>query len=97
MNEKDLFKGLNHLDDEIIDEAAKPDNELKKQGRRNCFWSNIHTIGTVAAVAAVFVLGWKVVSLNNTLEKTGMPYSNGNGTEMAEKTDSAEAGSAGSQ
>ncbi len=95
MNEKDLFKGLNHLDDEIIDEAAKPDNELKKQGRRNCFWSNIHTIGTVAAVAAVFVLGWKVVSLNNTLEKTGMPYSNGNGTEMAEKTDSAEAGSAG--
>ena len=31
MNEKDLFKGLNHLDDEIIDEAAKRDNELKKQ------------------------------------------------------------------
>lgn len=90
MNEKDLFKGLNHLDDEIIDEAAKMDNELKKQGRRNRFWSNIHTIGTVAAVAAVFVLGWKVVSLNNTLEKSGMPYSNGNGTEVAEKTDSEE-------
>lgn len=90
MNEKDLFKGLNHLDDEIIDEAAKTDNELKKQGRRNRFWSNIHTIGTVAAVAAVFVLGWKVVSLNNTLEKSGMPYSNGNGTEVAEKSDSEE-------
>ena len=78
------------MDDEIIDEAAKTDNELKKQGRRNRFWSNIHTIGTVAAVAAVFVLGWKVVSLNNTLEKSGMPYSNGNGTEVAEKTDSEE-------
>lgn len=90
MNEKDLFKGLNHLDDEIIDEAAKSDNEIKKQGQRNRFWSNIHTIGTVAAVAAVFVLGWKVVSLNNTLEKSGMPYSNGNGTEVAEKTDSEE-------
>ena len=90
MNEKDLFKGLNHLDDEIIDEAAKMDNELKKQGRRNRFWSNIHTIGTVAAVAAVFVLGWKVVSLNNTLEKSGLPYSSSNGTEVAEKTDSEE-------
>ena len=66
MNEKDLFKGLNHIDEELVDEAGKP-IEDNKHSKKNIFLSNLHTIGTIAAVLAVIVLSVKVVNLCSTL------------------------------
>lgn len=72
MNEKDIYKGLNHIDGDLIEEAANPlNNGRKPAGRRlGKIGKTIWALGTAAAVFTIFVLGNEVVRLNNELEKS---------------------------
>ena len=63
MTNKDLFNGLNHIDEKIIEEAGTPIRHKKKRFRK--FARVTHSITTVAALLAVAILGTEVVRLNN--------------------------------
>lgn len=63
MTNKDLFNGLNQIDDRIIEEAQNPVKVKKKNYRK--FGKMTHSLTTIAALFAVAILGTEVVRLNN--------------------------------
>lgn len=67
MTKKDLFDGLNHIDEKIIEEAAEP-VRIRKKSHKKLKKMAIST-ASIAAILTVAVLGTEVVRLGNRVNE----------------------------
>lgn len=88
MTNKDLFHGLNHIDEDLIEEARASQNikdiNVKQYKNKNIKrWKKaLQSITTVAAVLAVAILGTEVYKLSNTVNQLESSSSTLNSSEI---------------
>lgn len=88
MTKKDLFDGLNHIDEKIIEEAAEP-VRIRKKSYKKLKKMAIST-ASIAAILTVAVLGTEVVRLGNRVNELESAKSDAG--ENTQKSNNAYAG-----
>ena len=88
MTKKDLFDGLNHIDEKIIEEAAEP-VRIRKKSHKKLKKMAIST-ASIAAILTVAVLGTEVVRLGNRVNELESAKSDAG--ENTQKSNNAYAG-----
>lgn len=88
MTKKDLFDGLNHIDEKIIEEAVEP-VRIRKKSHKKLKRMAIST-ASIAAILTVAVLGTEVVRLGNRVNELESAKSDAG--ENTQKSNNAYAG-----